>query len=64
MPAVPLRSDWDAVRVRDAARSADGAAQARRLLAIAAVYDGMSRASAATVGIRFLLERNQKSRHR
>ncbi len=50
MPAIPLRADWDAVGVRDAARLADDAGQARRLLAIAAVYDGMSRASAATLG--------------
>lgn len=50
MPAVSLRSDWDAVRVRDAARLAGDAGQVRRLLAIAAVYDGMSRASAATLG--------------
>ena len=50
MPAIPLRADWDAVRVRDAARLVDAAGQARRLLAIAAVYDGMSRAAAARLG--------------
>ena len=50
MPAIPLGADWDAVRVRDAARLVDDAGQARRLLAIAAVYDGMSRAAAATLG--------------
>jgi transposase len=50
MPAIPLRSDWDAPRVRDAARLAEDADQVRRLLAITAVYDGMSRAAAATVG--------------
>ena len=50
MPAISLRSDWDAVRVREAARSAGDAGQVRRLLAIAAVYDGMSRAAAATLG--------------
>jgi transposase len=50
MPAVSLRADWDALRVRDAARRAEDAGQVRRLLAIAAVYDGMSRASAATLG--------------
>jgi transposase len=50
MPAIPLRSDWDAGRVRDAARLAEDAAQVRRLLAIAAVYNGMSRAAAATLG--------------
>ena len=50
MPAIFLRSDWDAVRVREAARSAGDAGQVRRLLAIAAGYDGMSRAAAATLG--------------
>src|SRR5512144_2266835 len=50
MPVIFLRSDWDAVRVREAARSAGDAGQVRRLLAIAAVYDGMSRAAAATLG--------------
>ncbi len=50
MPAIPLRSDWDAVRVREAARLAEDAGRVRRLLAIAAVYDGMSRAAAATLG--------------
>lgn len=47
---VHLRSDYDATTVRDAARAAGDAAQARRLLAIAAVYDGMSRADAAKLG--------------
>ena len=47
MPAISVRSDWDAMRVRAAARLAQDAAQVRRLLAIAAVYDGMSRAAAA-----------------
>ena len=50
MPAVPLRADFDAVTVRQAARAADDPDQARRLLAIAAVYDGMSRSEAARVG--------------
>lgn len=50
MPAVPLRADFDAVAVRRAARVAKDPDQARRLLAIAAVYDGMSRSEAATVG--------------
>ena len=36
--------------MREAARAANDAGQARRLLAIAAVYDGMSRASAARLG--------------
>jgi transposase len=47
---VHLRSDYDAMKVRDAARSVGDAAQARRLLSIAAVYDGMSRSDAAKLG--------------
>jgi transposase len=50
MPAVALRSDWDAGRVRAAAREATDAGQVRRLLAIAAVYEGKSRSEAARVG--------------
>jgi hypothetical protein len=50
MPAVQLRSDWDAVRVRTAARETDNADQVRRLLAIAAVYEGKDRAEAAQIG--------------
>ena len=47
---VSLRTDYDATMVRAAARTAGDAAQARRLLAIAAVYEGMSRADAAKLG--------------
>lgn len=47
MPGISLRSDWDAERVRAAARWTQDAAQVRRLLAIAAIYDGMSRDVAA-----------------
>jgi transposase len=50
MPAILVRSDWDAERVRRAARRAEDAAQVRRLLAIAAIYEGMSRAAAARLG--------------
>ena len=51
MPAaVELRSDWDAVRVRAAARRAADADQVRRLLAIAAAYEGQDRAAAAQSG--------------
>ena len=50
MASVVLRGDFDAVSVRRLAREADDADQARRLLAIAAVYDGMSRADAARIG--------------
>lgn len=51
MPAaVELRDDWDAVQVRAAARAAQDAAQVRRLLAIAAVYEGKDRTAAAQIG--------------
>ena len=48
--AVPLRSDFDAVRLRRLARRCGNARQAGRLLALAAVYDGMNRTDAARVG--------------
>lgn len=48
--AVPLRSDFDAVRVRRAARESADANQVRRLLAVAAIYDGATRTQAAEVG--------------
>src|SRR5258708_37592651 len=51
MPAIGLRSDWDAGGVRAAARMADDADQVRRLLALGAVYEGKSRAEAARVGV-------------
>jgi transposase len=51
MPAaVALRPDWDAKRVRAAARAARDADQARRLLAIAAAYEGQDRTTAAKIG--------------
>ena len=50
MTSVVLRDDFDAAAVRRLARDADDADQARRLLAIAAVYEGMSRADAARMG--------------
>ena len=50
MASVVLREDFDAAAVRRLARDADDADQARRLLAIAAVYDGMSRSDAARIG--------------
>jgi transposase len=51
MPAaVGLRLDWDAKRVRAAAREAKDADQARRLLAIAAAYEGQDRNTAAKLG--------------
>jgi transposase len=50
MASVVLRGDFDAAAVRRLAREARDADQARRLLAIAAVYEGMSRADAARIG--------------
>jgi transposase len=51
MPAaVALRSDWDAERVRAVAREAKDADQVRRLLAIAAAYEGQDRAACAKTG--------------
>ena len=51
MPAaVALRVDWDAKRVRAAAREAKDADQARRLPAIAAGCEGQDRATAAKIG--------------
>ena len=47
---VPLRGDFDAVMLRAAARRTKDAAQARRLLALAAVYDGSTRTEAAAIG--------------
>ena len=42
---IPLRSDYDAARVRIAARESKNANQVRRLLALAAIYNGASRAA-------------------
>ncbi len=50
MSAIPLRTDCGAADVRGLARKASDPDQVRRLVAIAAVYDGMNRAAAATVG--------------
>src|SRR4029079_11100875 len=51
MPAaVGLRPDWAAQGVRAAAREAKDADQARRLLAIAAAYEGHDRTTAAKIG--------------
>jgi transposase len=48
--AICLREDYDATRLRGlATRSAD-AAQTRRLLALAVIYDGRSRSEAAKTG--------------
>jgi len=46
--AIAVRADYTASKVRLLAKQAKDAAQARRLLAIAAVLDGSSRTEAAT----------------
>src|SRR6516164_7122735 len=48
--AIAVRTDFTAGEVRRFAQRAKDAAQARRLLAIAAVLDGASREEAATIG--------------
>src|SRR6202795_4416221 len=48
--AVRLREDYDAARLRGLAKGSSDAAQARRLLALAAIYDGGSRTEAAKLG--------------
>ena len=50
MVAIPLRADFDAPRLRLQAKKAKDGPQARRLLALAAIYDGVSRSEAATIG--------------
>ena len=47
---VPLRPDYDAPALRALARRSKDAAQSRRLLALAAIYDGASRSEAARLG--------------
>lgn len=48
--AVDLRRDFDDKALRRLARSARDAGQARRLVALAAFYDGASRSAAAEIG--------------
>jgi transposase len=47
---IPLRSDFDAAVLRQLARRTKDGPQARRLLALASIYEGASRAEAAQVG--------------
>ena len=47
MSAIKLRVDYDAARTRRLAARAKDPDQVRRLLALAAVYEGRSRAEAA-----------------
>jgi transposase len=48
--AIALRPDYDAARVRLTARESKDANQVRRLLALAAIYDGATRGAAAEIG--------------
>jgi len=47
---ISLRGDFEAVALRLAAKRTKDAAQARRLLSLAAVYDGSTRTEAAAIG--------------
>ena len=47
---IPLRSDFDAPRLRSLAKKTKDGAQARRLLSLAAIYEGASRTQAAAIG--------------
>ena len=46
---IPLRADFDAAAVRMWARKSKDGPQTRRLLALAAIYDGASRTDAANI---------------
>jgi len=48
--AIALRSDFDAFLLRAIARKSKDSPQARRLLALAAIYDGATRTEAARIG--------------
>ena len=50
MASVALRSDFDGAGLRRFARLSKDAAQTRRLLALAAIYDGATRSAAARLG--------------
>src|SRR5271170_6484649 len=47
---IALRSDFDAQMVREAAKRSKDGPQARRLLALAAIYEGATRGEAARIG--------------
>jgi transposase len=47
---VPLRDDFDAAALRKIARKSKDGPQARRLLALAAIYESASRTQAARIG--------------
>ena len=48
--AIGVRGDYDATRLRELAKRSGDANQTRRLLALAAIYDGGSRTEAARIG--------------
>ena len=48
--AIALRSDFTGLDLRRLARRTQDAKQARRLLALATIYDGGSRSDAARIG--------------
>jgi transposase len=48
--AVGVRDDYDAGALRAAAKRSKNGAQARRLLALAAIYDGATRSETARIG--------------
>jgi transposase len=48
--AVGVRGDYEAGRLRELAKRSEDANQTRRLLALAAIYDGGSRTEAAKIG--------------
>ncbi len=52
MPGIALREDYNAAGLRTHARRASCPRQVRRLLALAAVYEGRSRTEAASIGRR------------
>ena len=48
--AVGVRDDYDAGALRAAAKRSKNGPQARRLLALAAIYDGATRSETARIG--------------
>jgi transposase len=48
--AIGLRDDYDATALRAAANRSKDGAQARRLPALASIYDGATRSEAAKIG--------------
>jgi hypothetical protein len=48
--AIELRADFDAERLRAAARNSRDGCQTRRLLALASIYEGAERGEAARIG--------------